>query len=80
MVGGARITLGLAIGIAVLATMAREYVLLQLLLAIFAVFLVVWGRAERRTEEFIGWLPGGSYALKVLNQLDSIISPRDQEP
>jgi hypothetical protein len=37
------------------------------------------GRAERRTEAFIGGLPGGSYALKALNQLDLIINPRDQE-
>lgn len=79
MAGRARITLGIAVGIAVLAMMAREHVLLQLLLAIFAVFLILWGRAERRMEAFIGGLRGGSYALKVLNQLDLIISPRDQE-
>ena len=33
---------------------------------------------ERRTETAIGGLPGGSYILMILEQLDLIIYPRDR--
>jgi hypothetical protein len=79
MAGRDRITLGLGLIVAVLAMAAREYVWLQIPLAAFAVFLIVWGREGKRTEAFVSRLPGGSYALKTLEQLDLVLSPRDRE-
>lgn len=39
--------------------------------------LIFWGRDSERTEAFIGSLSGGKFLLRVLHQLDLIISPRD---
>jgi hypothetical protein len=77
MAGRERTTLGIGLIVAVLAMTAREYVWLHLFLAIFAVFLIVWGREPRRTESFIGGLPVGGYLLKGLRQLDLVLSPHD---
>jgi hypothetical protein len=79
MAGRDRITFGLAIIVAILAMLAREHVLVQTGLAAFAVFLIIWGREPRGTEEFLKRVPGGSFALKALEQLDLILSPRDRE-
>jgi hypothetical protein len=75
----ARITLGLALVITVLAVIGRAYPVVALPLLAAAIFLIVWGRAGRATEQVIGSLPGGGYILKFLHQIDLIISPRDQE-
>jgi hypothetical protein len=72
-----RITLGLALAVTGVAVMGREFPWIAIPLEIFALFLIVWGREERRTEAFIGRLPGGKYLLRALLQLDLILSPRD---
>jgi hypothetical protein len=64
----------------VVAAMSREFLWITLPLTLFAIFLFVWGREERRTENVISRMPVvGKYMLKALEQIDSIISPRDQE-
>ena len=75
----ARITLGIALLLAVLAMIIREIHWLAVLLALFALFLVVWGRLPNQTEKAIGQLPGGNIILKGLDQLDMILVPRDRE-
>jgi hypothetical protein len=80
MEAGNRITLGITVALIVVAAMSREFLWTTLPLTLFAIFLFVWAREERRTETFIGRLPiVGQYALKALEKFDSIISPRDQE-
>jgi len=71
--------LGIGLVVAVFAVIGREYPWIAAPLTLFAVFLIVWGREGKRTETFIGSLPGGRYILKSLDQLDLILSPRDQE-
>jgi hypothetical protein len=46
-----------------------SHLLAPLLLAV-AVFLIVWGQEPKRTEEFIGGLPGGEHLLRALAQLE----------
>jgi hypothetical protein len=75
----ARTTLGIAFIVTVLAVLGREYFLVSLLLLLVGVFLIVWGRDSRATEQFVSGLPGGGYILKGLHQFDLIISPRDEE-
>jgi hypothetical protein len=74
-----RITIGIGLALIVVAAVSREFLWTTFPIAIFAIFLVVWGREGPRTEAFVGRLPGGKYALKVLEQLDMVISPRDKE-
>ena len=74
-----RITLGIALAVAVIAVIGREFAWIAVPLLILAVFLIAWGREPRRAEAFIGRLPGGQYLLKGLNQFDLILSPRDLE-
>ena len=74
-----RITLGMALAIVVVTVIVGQIPYISVPLALFAVFLIVWGRESRRTEALIRRLPGGRYALKVLNQLDRVLSPRDRE-
>jgi hypothetical protein len=79
MAGRDRTTLGLGLIVAVLAMTAREHLWLQVPLALFAVFLMVWGREPKRTEAFIRQMPGGRYLQRGLRHLDLILSPRDLE-
>src|SRR6266567_7298735 len=79
MAGRDRITLGIALFVAGLAVIGPQFPWIEIPLWLFAVFLVLWGRAPRRTEAFIGHLPGGEYVLKALEQLDLVLSPRDRE-
>jgi hypothetical protein len=72
-----RITLGIALVAAALAVIGRDYPWIAVPLTLFAMFLIVWGRAGQRTEEFVGRIPGGNYLLKGLRQLDLVLSPRD---
>jgi hypothetical protein len=71
-----KITVGIAILVAVLASRDFSF---AILLIVFAVFLIVWGRDRQRTERFVADLPGGQYLSKGLHQLDLVLSPRDQE-
>jgi hypothetical protein len=66
------ITLGIAMAVAVLAVITRLWFAVPLLA--IAVLLFWWGLEPKRTEAFIGRLPYGSYLLKALAELDSIIS------
>ena len=72
------ITLGIALGVTVLAVVVRLWLALPLFA--IAVLLFFWGLEPKRTEEFIGRLPYGSYPLKALAKLDSIISGWSREP
>jgi Flp pilus assembly protein TadB len=68
------ITLGIAAAVAVLATVVSS-IWISLLLFVLAAFLIAWGMEPKRTEEFVGRLPyGGSYILKALAKLDSMLS------
>jgi hypothetical protein len=67
------ITLGIAMVVAILATIVRAALLAVLLFAL-AAFLIAWALDPKRTEAFVGRLPLGNYLLKALAKLDSIIS------
>ena len=67
------ITLGIALAVAVLATVASA-TWVAVLLFVLAAFLIAWGMEPKRTEAFIGRLPFGNYLLKALAKLDSILS------
>jgi hypothetical protein len=75
----ARITLGIALFVAALAVIGREVPWIAILLILFAVFLVIWGKEQRATEAFIKDLPLGSHILKGLDALDSVLTPRDRD-
>jgi hypothetical protein len=75
----ARVAVGITLTIAVLAVMARDYVLIEIALGSIAIFFIAWGKDSRGTEAIIGRLPKGKYLLKFLEQIDSILSPRDRE-
>jgi hypothetical protein len=67
------ITLGIALAVAVLATVVSA-TWIAVLLFLLAALLVAWGLQPKRTEAFVGRLPGGNYVLKALANLDLIIS------
>lgn len=73
----ARITLGLALIVAALAMIGSAAKWISVPLLLFAIFLVVWGRSERATEEFIKKIPWGDHVSKWLRELDLILTPRD---
>jgi hypothetical protein len=73
----ARITLGLALIVASLAMIGSAAHWISVPLLLVAIFLVVWGRSERATEQFIAKLPWGDYISKWLREFDLILSPRD---
>jgi hypothetical protein len=67
------ITLGIALGVAVLASITAVWIAVPLW--VIAVLLFGWGLQPKLTEEFVGRLPyGGSYILKALAKLDSMLS------
>jgi hypothetical protein len=57
------ITLGIALAVAVLATVASA-TWVTVPLFVLAALLIAWGMEPKRTEEFIGRLPLGNYLLK----------------
>jgi Flp pilus assembly protein TadB len=67
------ITLGIALAVAVLASLVSA-VWIALLLFVFAALLIAWGLDPKRTEAFVGRLPYGNYVLKALAKLDSTLS------
>jgi len=74
MAGGKRtITLGIALAVAILASLVSA-AWIAVLLFLLAAFLIAWALATKRTEAFVGHLPYGSYLLKALAKFDSIIS------
>jgi len=75
-----RITLALAIVIALLGPLASTMPWIIFPTGLLAVFLILWGRESQRTESAIGKVPNvGPFLLRGLHQLDSILSPRDEE-
>jgi hypothetical protein len=79
MASRARITLGIALLLAVLAMIIREIQWLAALLTLFGLFLIVWGRLPSETEKWIAQLPGGEIILKGLDELDTILVPREPD-
>ena len=71
MVRKQTITMGIALAVAVLAMVTSLWLAVPLLAV--AALLFWWGLEPKRTEAFIGRLPYGSYPLKALAKLDSII-------
>jgi len=69
------ITLGIALAVAVLATVARA-AWVTVPLFVLAAFLMTWGMEPKRTETFVGRLPFGNYLLKALAKLDLILPRR----
>jgi hypothetical protein len=67
-----KITLGIALTVAILATVVAVWIAVPLLM--IAVLLFAWGLEPARTEAFAGRLPyGGNYLLKALAKLDSML-------
>jgi hypothetical protein len=69
------ITLGIALAVAVLATVASAG-WITVLLFVLAAFLMAWGMQPKRTEAFVGRLPWGNYLLKALAKFDLMLSGR----
>jgi hypothetical protein len=67
------ITLGIALAVAVLATVASS-AWVTVPLFVLAALLIAWGMEPKRTEAFVGRLPLGNYLLKALAKFDLIIS------
>lgn len=63
----------------VLAMILREIQWLAVLVLLFGIFLIIWGRFPGETENFIARLPGGEIILKGLDQLDTILVPRERD-
>ena len=70
------ITLGIALAVAVLGTVASA-TWITVLLFVLAAFLMAWGMQPQRTEAFVGLLPWGNYLLKALAKLDLMLSGRN---
>ena len=68
------ITLGIAVAVAVLAIFVP--VLMALPLFVVAALLIAWALQPEGTEAFIGRLPYGSYVLRALAKLNSMLSGR----
>jgi hypothetical protein len=67
-----KITLGIALTVAILAAVVAVWIAVPLLL--IAVLLFAWGLEPTRTEASAGRLPyGGNYLLKALAKLDSML-------
>ena len=69
------ITLGIALAVAVLATVASA-TWVTVPLFVLAAFLMAWGMEPKRTEAFVGRLPFGNYLLKALAKLDLLLPGR----
>ena len=69
-----KITLGIALTVAILATGLIVPVCIAVPLLLIAVLLFAWGLEPAHTEAFAGRLPyGGNYLLKALAKLDSML-------
>ena len=70
-----KITLGIALAVAVLAIVASA-AWVSALLFMLAAFLMAWGMEPKRTEAFVGRLPFANYLLTALAKLDLILPGR----
>ena len=76
MVWNNRTKQGAIIAAAVLSGLTSFW--LTVLFLAIAAFLIAWGQASKRTEDFISGLPGGDQLLKALAQLDPDIPPQER--
>jgi hypothetical protein len=72
-------TLGIGVLLVATAMIGKAFPLLSVPLVGLALFFIAWGRDQLRVEAFVGRLPAASYLLKILNHLDLIISPRENQ-
>jgi hypothetical protein len=75
MIWNVRTKLGAVIGVSALVGLISFK--LALLFLVAAGFLIAWGQEPKRTEDFVGGLPGGTHLLKALAQLDAALRSRD---
>ena len=73
-----KITMGIALAVAVLAVVVGAFVWISLPLLALAWFYLR-GLEPKRTEAFVGRLPYSNYLLKALVKLDLVLS-RPSEP
>jgi hypothetical protein len=69
------VTLGIALAVAILATVASA-AWITVLLFVLAAFLIAWAMEPKPTERFVGRLPWGNYLLKALAKLNLMLSGR----
>ena len=68
-----KITLGIALAVAILAAVVAVWIAVPLL--VISALLFAWGLEPKHTEAFVGRLPyGGNYILKALAGSNSMLS------
>jgi hypothetical protein len=73
-------TFGLALVLVLIGVIASASTWIMVFAWAFALFILVWGRDSARTEAMVNRIPvAGEFLARGLHQLDSIISPRDQD-
>ena len=76
-----KITMGIALAVAVLAAVVGAFVWITLPLLVLAVLLFAWALEPKRTEAFVGRLPYSNYLLKAFAKLDLVLPGRElREP
>jgi uncharacterized membrane protein len=71
-----KITMGIALAVAVLAAVVGAFVWITLPLLVLAALLFAWALEPERTEAFVGRLPYSNYLLKALVKLDLVLPGR----
>ena len=71
-----KITMGIALAVAVLAAVVGAFVWITLPLLVLAALLFAWALEPERTEAFVGRLPYSNYLLKALAKLDLVLPGR----
>ena len=71
-----KITMGIAVAVAVLAAVVGAFVWITLPLLVLAALLFAWALEPERTEAFVGRLPYSNYLLKALAKLDLVLPGR----
>jgi hypothetical protein len=66
-----RITIGIALGIAVLGSITAAWIAVPLWA--IAILLLGWGLQPKLVEQYVARIPCGSYLLKALAKFDSMI-------
>jgi hypothetical protein len=66
-----RITIGIALGIAVLGSITAAWIGVPLWA--IAILLLGWGLQPKLVEQYVARIPYGSYLLKALAKFDSMI-------
>jgi hypothetical protein len=66
-----RITIGIALGIAVLGSITAAWIAVPLW--VIAILLLGWGLQPKLVEQYVGRIPYGRYLLQALAKFDSMI-------